>query len=64
LDWSVGGFAADPPTLGGAFADASNTQLLQAMANFGSSGAAASSSALTPAAETAQQPFLTAPQHA
>ena len=35
LDWSVGGFAVDPPSASGGFADASNDQLVQAMAGFG-----------------------------
>jgi hypothetical protein len=30
LDWSVGGFAVDPPTLSGAFTDISNDQFVQA----------------------------------
>src|SRR5436190_22084786 len=45
LDWQLGGFAADPPTPSGAFADGSNDQLVQAMAGFGG-GAADSSSAV------------------
>ena len=63
LDWQLGGFAADPPTPSGAFADGSNDQLVQAMAGFGG-GAADSSSAVPFAADTSQQQFLTMPQHA
>jgi hypothetical protein len=60
LDWSVGGFAVDPPT-----ASMGDAQLVQAMAGFGgSSGAAASSNTAALSAETSQQPLLTAPQHA
>jgi hypothetical protein len=40
LDWSVRGFAADPPTASDAFADAASSQLVQAMAGFGDGGAA------------------------
>jgi hypothetical protein len=42
LDWSVGGFAADPPALPGAFLDGSDDQLVQAMAGFDGIGAAES----------------------
>jgi len=42
LDWSLGGFAVDPPTASTGSMDGSNdvAQLAQAMAGFGSSGAA------------------------
>ena len=60
--WSVGGFAADPPTLAGALADDSNDQLVQAMAGF---GGAAAADGLNPAAfgSDISQPLLTMPQH-
>jgi hypothetical protein len=35
LDWQMGGFAADPPTVSGTFTDISTSQLTQAMAGFG-----------------------------
>jgi hypothetical protein len=35
LDWSVSGFAVDPPTVSGTFTDISNDQLVQAMASSG-----------------------------
>jgi hypothetical protein len=35
----LGGFAADPPSSPGAFADISNDQLVQAMAGFGGGSA-------------------------
>jgi len=62
LDWQLGGFAAGPPTssIGGS---GSTSQLVQAMAGFG--GSAADTSNTVPlGAETSQQTFLTAPQHA
>jgi hypothetical protein len=63
--WSVGGFAADPPTLAGALADDSNDQLVQAMAGFGGgSGAFDGSSVGVPHADATQQTLLTTPQHA
>jgi hypothetical protein len=65
LDWSLGGFAADPPTVSGAFADMSNDQLVQAMAGFGSgSGAGESLNTTSLGADMSQQTFLTTPQHA
>jgi hypothetical protein len=60
LDWQLGGFAVDPPTLSGAFADLSNDQLVQAMAGFGGSGAADGLNAVD---DTAQQQLLTTPQY-
>jgi hypothetical protein len=39
LDWSVGGFAVDPPTVSGTFIDISDDQLVQAMAGFGGDAA-------------------------
>ena len=61
LDWQLGGFAANPPTPSGAFADASKGQLVQAMAGFGDNGAGASD-AVSLGADTSQQTFLTTPQ--
>jgi hypothetical protein len=63
LDWSVGGFAVDPPTLSGTFTDISNDQLVQAMASFGG-GATDDSNSIFVGDETSQQQFLTVPQHA
>ena len=63
LDWQLGGFAADPPTVSGAFADASNDQLVQAMAGVGG-GAGESLNTAPLGADTSQQTFLTTPQHA
>jgi len=60
LDWQLGGFAADPPTLPGAFADVANEQLVQAMGGFGG-GASDGLTALTLGAETAQHQLLTMP---
>jgi hypothetical protein len=51
-------------TPSGAFADASNDQLVQAMAGFGGgSGAGETLNAGPLSAETSQQPLLTTPQH-
>ena len=62
LDWQLGGFAVDPPTA--SMADSNQvSQLVQAMAGFGGSGAAGSLNAVALSAETSQQPFLTTPQH-
>jgi hypothetical protein len=63
LDWQLGGFAADPPSASGAFADASNDQLVQAMAGFGEGNAAESLNAAAFASDMSQQTFLTTPQH-
>src|SRR5262249_44313782 len=63
LDWQMGGFAADPPTVSGAFTDVSNDQLVQAMAGFGGgSGAGDGLKSAALGADTAQQPFLTTPR--
>jgi hypothetical protein len=64
LDWQLGGFAADPPS--GSTGDSSQAaQLTQAMAGFtGSSGAGESLNTAPLGADTSQQMFLTAPQHA
>jgi hypothetical protein len=64
LDWQMGGFAADPPTVSGAFTDISNDQLVQAMADFGGSRGAGEGLNTAPlAADMAQQTLLTTPQH-
>ena len=63
LDWSVGGFAVDPPTLSGTFTDISNDQLVQAMAGFGGDAADDSNSVFL-GDDTSQQPLLTTPQQA
>jgi len=62
LEWQLGGFAADPPTVSGTFTDVSNDQLVQAMAGFGGSSGAADGFAPL-GADTSQQPLLTTPQH-
>src|SRR5439155_17964563 len=63
LDWQLGGFAADPPT--GSMGDSSQaSQLVQAMAGFGGSGAADNLNTVALSAETSQQPLLIPPQHA
>jgi hypothetical protein len=59
LDWQLGGFAVDPPS-----SVDSTAQLVQAMAGFGGGGAAEMSNAIPLAADTSQQTFLMAPQHA
>jgi hypothetical protein len=65
LDWQLGGFAVDPPTVSGTFADMSNDQLVQAMAGFtGSSGAGESLNTAPLGADPSQQTLLTTPQHA
>src|SRR5262249_24462351 len=62
LDWQLGGFAVDPPTVSGTFTDISNDQLVQAMAGFG--GSAADPSTVPLGADPSQQTLLTTPQHA
>jgi hypothetical protein len=67
LDWQLGGFAVDPPTVSTASAgDASQiAQFTQAMAGFGAgSGAADGLNIAAVAADTSQDAFLTTPQHA
>jgi hypothetical protein len=69
LDWSLGGFAVDPPSgaMGGSDGQqlGSTSQLVQAMAGFGgSSGAAESLNTAALSAADTSQPLLTAPQHA
>ena len=63
LDWQLGGLAVDPPeaALG---ADDSTSQLVQAMASFGSGGAPDDSNSALVGVDTPQQMFLTTPQHA
>ena len=63
LDWSVGGFAVDPPTASDAFVDMSSDQLVQAMAGFGGD-AADDSDGIFLGDDTSQQTFLTTPQQA
>src|SRR5437868_15332766 len=60
LDWQLGGFAVDPPRASMGSSDASTSQLVQAMAGFGS-GAADTSNAVPLGADTSQQTFLTTP---
>jgi hypothetical protein len=65
-EWQLGGLAADPPAgaMGGADnSPGSTAQLVQAMAGFGG-GAADTSNHVPFGAQTSQQQFLTAPQHA
>jgi len=62
LDWQLGGFAADPPTA--SMGSGSTSQLVQAMAGFDGSGAGESLNTAPLSADTSQQTFLTAPQHA
>jgi hypothetical protein len=64
LDWSVGGFAADAPTASGAFGNASNDQLVQAMAGFEGGGAAENLDAAAFGSDMSQQALLTTSQHA
>jgi autotransporter-associated beta strand protein len=65
VDWQVGGFAADPPTTSMGSADASTSQLVQAMAGFGGGSGAAISNTVPLGADTSQQQqSLTMPQHA
>src|SRR6516164_4065453 len=63
-DWQPGGFAADPPT-GAMGSSASTSQLVQAMAGFGSSGGGAETVNTAPLGiDTSQPSLLTTPQHA
>src|SRR5262249_25470391 len=55
LDWSLGGFAADPPTR-------SSPPRVQAIAGLGGAGAADSFSTAL-GADASQQPLLTTPAH-
>jgi hypothetical protein len=63
LDFQVGGFAVDPP-IGSMGSSNQVGQLVQAMAGFGSGGAAETMNTGPLSAETSQQPLLTTPQHA
>jgi len=63
LEWQLGGFAVDPPTVSGTFTDMSGDQLVQAMAGFGGDAADDSNSVFL-GDDTSQQPLLTTPQHA
>jgi hypothetical protein len=62
LDWQLGGFAVDPPT-SSMGSSGSTSQLVQAMAGFGS-GATESLNTASLGADTSQQTLLTTPQHA
>jgi hypothetical protein len=63
LDWQLGGFAAEPSSSPGAFADVANDQLVQAMAGFGGGADDDGSNAGVVNADTSQQTLLTTPQH-
>jgi hypothetical protein len=66
LDWQLGGLAVDPPEAAAAMgaSDDSTSQLIQAMAGFGSAGAGDSSNSAFGTEALQQQQFLTTPQHA
>jgi hypothetical protein len=65
LDWQLGGLAVDPPDTGAMGAsDDSTSQLIQAMAGFGSADAGDSSNPAFGTEALQQQEFLTTPQHA
>jgi hypothetical protein len=65
LEWQLGGFAADPPSAPAGGSDGATSQIVQAMAGFGGgSGAAESLNTAALGADTSQQTFLAAPQHA
>jgi hypothetical protein len=64
LDWQLGGLAVDPPEGAMGAVDDSTSQLVQAMASFGSGGAPDDSNSALVDADTSQQAFLTTPQHA
>ena len=62
LDWQLGGFAVDPPTV--SMGDSSQVaQLVEAMAGF-SGGAIDSLDTVPLGTDTSPQPLLTTPQHA
>ena len=61
LNWVGGRFAADPPTASAGDSDGATSQLVQAMAGFGGSGAGESLNIAPLGADTSQQTFLTAP---
>jgi hypothetical protein len=59
--WVVDGIAADPPTASMGSSDSSTSQLVQAMAGFGGSGAGDGLNAGFVNADTSQQTLLTTP---
>jgi hypothetical protein len=69
VEWQLGGFAAIGPgplpveDVPPAAMDGSTSQLVQAMASFGGSGAGESLNAAPFSADTSQQTLLTTPQH-
>ena len=63
LDWQLGGFAGVSSSSSGAFAGASDDQLVQAMAGFGGGGAGDGLNAGLNA-DTSQQPLIMTPQYA
>jgi hypothetical protein len=62
LNFQVAGFAADPPTAAMGTSDGSTSQLVQAMAGFGS-GAADGLNVASLTQDSSQQMLLTTPQH-
>jgi hypothetical protein len=65
LDWSVGGFAVDPPAGSMGSSDSSTSQLVQAMAGFGGGSSTAdelNSGVVNP--DLSQQQLLTTSQQA
>jgi hypothetical protein len=64
LDWQLGGFAANSPTVSMGSSDTSTAQLVQAMAGFGGGSGAADGLNAGLNTDTSQQPLLTTPQHA
>jgi len=60
-NWTVGGIA---PDLSATTGSGSTSQLVQAMAGFGGSGAADGLNPVPVGADTSQQQFLATPQHA
>jgi len=63
LEWQLGGLAVDPPTGSMGSSDGSTSQLVQAMAGFGS-GTADGLNTVALGVDTSQQTVLTASQHA
>jgi hypothetical protein len=62
LDWELGGFAVDPPSISSTFTDMSSDQLVQATAGFGGGSGAADGLSTAPFnADTSQQTLLTTP---
>jgi hypothetical protein len=61
LDWQLGGLAVDPPEGAMGAVDDSTSQLVQAMASFGSGGAADDLNSVVVGPDTSQQAFLTTP---